>query len=167
MKYDQHMASPTDLFNWVLALTDLLGKDMAIQFEQQGLTPARTHLLWELHQRGPVTQQTIAQALQVSPRNVTSLVDALVQSGHVRRDSHPADRRAFLITLTDDGSTATARMEREHAELAAELFGAVSPEDRAATARALGHASERLTELFETHYGRKDHHDHDDAPRSG
>lgn len=162
MKYAQHMASPTDLFNWLLALSDLLSKDMAIQFERQGLTPARTHLLWELHQRGPVTQQTIAEALDVSPRNVTSLVDALVQSGHVRRESHPGDRRAFLITLTDQGAAATARMAREHAELAAELFGALPADDRAATERVLRRASERLTELFDTHYGRKDDHDHDD-----
>jgi hypothetical protein len=59
------------------------------------LTPSRAHLLWELGQRGPVTQQVLA-ALRVTPRAMTGLVDALVASGLVTREPHPNDRRAAL-----------------------------------------------------------------------
>ena len=43
-----------------------------------GLTPSRTHLLWELGQHGPVTQRVLAEAFKLTPRAVTGLVDALV-----------------------------------------------------------------------------------------
>lgn len=155
MKYSHYMASPTELLDRLLSLSIMLNKDMATWFGEAGLTEARTHLLWELHLSGPVTQQALASALQVSPRNVTSLVDALVASGHVTRERHPDDRRAFLITLTDQGKAFTEAMEKDHARLAQDLFGSVSARDRAATERALEHASQRLTELFETHYGKE------------
>ncbi|WP_161606102.1 MarR family winged helix-turn-helix transcriptional regulator [Microlunatus speluncae] len=148
--------SPTELLNRLLALSMMLSKDMAVQLGQAGLTPARTHLLMELHQRGPVTQQTLAAALQVSPRNVTSLVDGLVESGHATRERHPDDRRAFLVTLTELGATAAAAMDRDHAQLARDLFGSLPADDRAAAARTLAHAEERLNELFQAHYGKRE-----------
>ncbi len=115
---------------------------------------ARTQLIWELHRRGPVTQQTLAAALEVSPRNVTSLVDALAASGHVSRDPHPDDRRAFLITLTERGAEAAAAMAEDHEQLARDLFGAASGDERAATGRALDHAQQRLTELIAEDLGK-------------
>lgn len=161
MNYAQSMAStdtaaPGDLLNRLLSLTMMLTKDMAVQLGREGLTPARTHLLLELHRRGPVTQQTLAVALQVSPRNVTSLVDGLVESGHASRDRHPDDRRAFLITLTVRGQEAAEAMDRDHAQLADDLFGALPTADRDAAARTLAHAEDRLNELFEAHYGKRE-----------
>ncbi len=41
-----------------------------------------------------MTQRALADALQVTPRNVTGLVDALADSGFVERAPHPTDRRA-------------------------------------------------------------------------
>ena len=81
----------------------------------------RTHLLWELHRLGTSTQKTLATALKVSPRNVTGLVDALEASGYVARTPHPKDRRAILVTLTDQGSQTMAQMEHERSQIAAEL----------------------------------------------
>ncbi len=59
--------------------------------------------VWLLHQNGPSTQRELAEALGVSARNVTGLVDALVETGFVRRGPHPTDRRATLVSLTDPG----------------------------------------------------------------
>ncbi len=156
MNYAQNMTRPTDLLNRLLSLSLMLSKDLTVQLGKEGLTPARTQLLMELHHRGPVTQQTLAAALQVSPRNVTSLVDGLVESGHATRERHPDDRRAFLITLTDRGAAAAAAMDRDHAQLARDLFGSVPAADRDAAGRTLEHAEQRLNELFEAHYGKRE-----------
>ena len=143
------MASPTELLDQLLALSIMLQKDMTTKLGQDGLTVARTHLVWELHHRGPVTQQTLAAALEVTPRNVTSLVDALVASGHVSRDPHPDDRRAFLITLTERGARSAAAMAEDHQQLARDLFATVPGDDLAATGRVLDRAQHRLAELIE------------------
>lgn len=110
----------------VLELTVLLGEDMQRDLAARGLTRARTHLLWVLADAGPATQRSLAQTLGVSPRNVTGLVDGLEQTGFVTREPHPTDRRATLVTLTEQGTATVARLRREHADLAQQLFGSLS-----------------------------------------
>ena len=129
MKYLQYMTTEpriADALDRVLALVVLLGDDMVRSLDAQGLTPARAHLLWEVAERGPSTQRALADALGVTPRNVTGLVDALAASGHVRRDPHPTDRRATLVNLTRTGSRVAASMRRDRDELARSLFGGMS-----------------------------------------
>lgn len=110
----------------LLELAVLLNEDMAASLPRDGLTPSRAHLLWEVAQRGPSTQRVLAEALAVSPRNVTGLVDALVETGFVTREPHPADRRAKVVTFTAKGSAAVDRMATEHAEFARLLFDDMS-----------------------------------------
>ena len=109
------------VFDRLLELTLLLQADMARSFAQSGLTVARTHLLWELHELGPCTQQRLATALQVSARNVTGLIDALSKGGFLTREPHPTDRRATLVTLTRSGAQTVAAMERDREQLSAQL----------------------------------------------
>jgi DNA-binding MarR family transcriptional regulator len=106
----------------LLELTVLLGSDMGSALAARGLTESRTHLLWVLHRGGPTTQQALATALKVSPRNVTGLVDGLASTGFVTREPHPTDRRATLVCLTDHGAQVTAELEAEQHELAKALF---------------------------------------------
>ena len=106
----------------VLELVVLLNDDMTQAIAALDLTPARTHLLWELGQRGPVTQRVLAEALKVTPRAVTGLVDALVETGLVTREPHPADRRATLVTFTPEGKRLIDQLRRDHRVLARALF---------------------------------------------
>jgi len=109
-----------------------------------GLTGSRTHLLWELRQRGPVPQHILAAALKVTPRAITGLVDALVASGLVTREPHPNDRRATLVTLTPRGEMLTAQLKRDHEGLARALFAPMSPAQLDGFARGLDDVIERL-----------------------
>jgi DNA-binding MarR family transcriptional regulator len=106
----------------ILELTVLLGEDMSRSLAHDGLTESRAHLLWELGQRGPSTQQSLARALGVTPRNVTGLVDGLVQTGFVERRPHPSDRRATLVTFTERGERIAEDFQRGRAEVAEVLF---------------------------------------------
>lgn len=110
----------------VLELTILLGDDMSRELARRGLTQARTHLLWAVGDGGPTTQRALADALGVSARNVTGLVDGLEQTGFVTREPHPTDRRATLVTLTAHGAETVDQLRRDYAELADLLFGRLS-----------------------------------------
>src|SRR5918997_6836412 len=110
----------------LLAVTVLLNEDATQSLAKEGLTVPRAHLLWLLHHQGPSTQRALADALRVSPRNVTGLVDGLAASGFVTREPHPTDRRATLVSLTEHGASALAEMDRGHQELAELLFGGMS-----------------------------------------
>ena len=109
-----------------------------------GLTPARTHLLWELGRRGPVPQRVLADALKVTPRAVTGLVDALVADRLVTREAHPTDRRATLVTFTPRGEALVDQLKRDHKALARALFASMSEREFDSFARSLPGLIDRL-----------------------
>lgn len=132
----------------LLEISDLFHKDMARTFDGTPLTAARIRLLWELQHTGPSTQHALATRLEVSPRNITGLVDALEASGYVRRSPHPSDRRAIIVSLAASAESMMQQMQRDHADLTADLLGAVQPSDRAALERGVDAIAARLRELI-------------------
>jgi len=128
----------------VLELSVLMSQDMTQSFERDGLTPSRAHLLWELHERGPSTQRVLAEALDVSPRNVTGLVDGLVATGFVTREPHPTDRRATLVCFTAHGEHIAKQFDDGRDELAEVLFAGMSERRLAGLEKGLGPVLERL-----------------------
>ena len=130
----------------VLEVAVLVNQDMNGSLGELGLTPARTHLLWELFQRGPSTQRVLADALRVTPRNVTGLVDALEETGYATRRPHPVDRRATLVSLTDRGTQVMTQMKQGQAHFARSLFADLSDRQLAALHHGLDHVLVRLRE---------------------
>jgi DNA-binding MarR family transcriptional regulator len=132
----------------LLSVTVLLQEDLSRFFEGTPLTTARTHLLWELRRLGPSTQQALARALQVSPRNITGLVDALESSGYVARGDHPTDRRATMVSLTELGEQAMAKMAEDHRMLSRDLVSDLNPDDVEHLERSLDVVIARITSLM-------------------
>lgn len=133
----------------VLHLATLVEADLARFERESGLTRSRIHLLWILGVTGPTTQQTLAGALGVTPRNVTGLVDALVASRHVNRELHPSDRRATLVTPTAAGDATIRQLVDSRENLARELFGEVPAERLASFVATLDDTIATLARLIE------------------
>ena len=83
----------------------------------------------------------------MTARNVTGLVDGLEETGYVDRRQHPDDRRATLVTLTDQGVDVMTQMKKGHEEFAGLLFADLPERQRAALGRGLAHVLDRLREL--------------------
>jgi DNA-binding MarR family transcriptional regulator len=135
-----------DVLDRLLELVVLLDEDMTRALAREGLTVPRAHVLWLLHHQGPSTQRALADALKVTPRNVTGLVDGLVASGHVTREPHPSDRRATLVSLTQRAAVTLAEMDTEHGQLAELLFGEMPRFEEFAA--GLDHVTDRLREAL-------------------
>ena len=138
---------PVTILDRLLLIGALFDRDMARAFAGTPLSAARMRVLWVVHHSGPLTQQSLAHALEVSPRNVTALVDALEEAGYLQRAQHPTDRRAVLVSLTVLGTELMETTTAEHAELSATLLEAVRPEDRDAVEQGIEAIVERLAEL--------------------
>jgi DNA-binding MarR family transcriptional regulator len=132
----------------LLEISELFQKDMSRAFDGTPLTAARVRLLWELQHSGPSTQHVLATRLEVSPRNITGLVDALEASGYVTRSPHPSDRRSIIVSLAASAQRMMREMQREHAELTDDLLGAVDAADRPALERGIDAIAGRLRELI-------------------
>jgi DNA-binding MarR family transcriptional regulator len=57
----------------------------------------------------PMTSGDLSQRMGLSGAAITYLVDRLIESGHIRRDSHPADRRKVILRYSEPGLE-TARL---------------------------------------------------------
>jgi len=132
----------------ILLLTVLVGKDLADGLAQRGLTEARAHMLWELRARGPCSQRALASALHVTPRAITALVDSLAETGFVTREPSPADRRAVLVTFTEQGRAAAQELADSHRVLARRLFADMPAEEFDAFGTGLDHVVTRLRALL-------------------
>ncbi|MCD1267673.1 MarR family transcriptional regulator [Microbacterium sp. MEC084] len=137
------------ILDHLLHVSELFQRDMTRAFAGTSLSPARVRVLWVLQHQGPSTQRALAEALEVSARNVSGLVDALEADGYVRRTPHPQDRRATVVELTEAAARQMAEMQRDHAALSATLLEAVAPEDRPAVERGVPAIAARLAELVE------------------
>jgi DNA-binding MarR family transcriptional regulator len=109
-----------------------------------GVSYARMRLLGTLHCNGPQIMSDISDELGVTRRNVTALVDALEEEGLVRRMPHTTDRRATVIELTSRGAETTDSFYNGHRDAVAELFVALSEDERRELVRLLGSLREAL-----------------------
>jgi DNA-binding MarR family transcriptional regulator len=73
--------------------------------ERQGLSEGRLQLLFMLSRFGDggLSLGQLAGLLNVSPRNITGLVDSLEKDGLVERVPDPGDRRSIQARLTATG----------------------------------------------------------------
>ena len=100
------------------------------QIESSGLSPARFRLLATLHCVGPQIMSGLGDLLDVTPRNITALVDALEAESLVRRTAHPSDRRATVIELTPSGRALTDSMLDPFQKKLAAVFQELSVPDQ-------------------------------------
>jgi len=138
-----------DALSQLFLVTTLMSADMQRGLEERGLTLARAQVLWVLGEAGRMTQSELAAKLKVTPRNVTTLIDALEETGFVRRTAHPTDRRAAIIVLTPKGQKSFSKMESETTEFAKRLFGNLPEHDLKTFQRILHDVARKLTELAE------------------
>jgi DNA-binding MarR family transcriptional regulator len=71
--------------------------------EGHGLSEGRMSVLWRLRVKGSMTLGDLAESLDVSPRNITGLVDHLEKDALVERFADPEDRRATRVRLAPAG----------------------------------------------------------------
>ena len=88
-----------------------------------GLSLARWKVLEILEGKGAIRQKALAQELGFAERSVTQAVESLSGDGLVERMPDPADGRAKLVTLTDEGAAALAAGTKAGAEVLQRIFG--------------------------------------------
>lgn len=127
---------PGDELFWLLRRTlHTMRRDVR---ERVDLSPARHRLLRTAARTPePQRQTTLAAALDIVPRSVTSLVDDLEAAGLVERLPDPTDRRATLVAVTAEGRAVLAEADRQRRRHAEELLARLEPGEQAELLRLL------------------------------
>ena len=105
-----------------------------------GLTISQFAVLEALYQLGPLSQREIGQKILRSSGNITMVIDNLEKNGLVRRERNEADRRFFIVHLTDKGYNLINKIFPPHAAVIAKDLGVLT----AAEQDALGRLCKKL-----------------------
>jgi MarR family transcriptional regulator, transcriptional regulator for hemolysin len=114
---------------------------------EAGTTFSAWTVLAALHARGPVIQKDLARSLDMIGPSLVERIDQLEEAGLVVRSPVPGDRRASLITLTDQGRELFARLRGVMRETEAALTGGLDPRDVQIARDVLSHIAEQAREL--------------------
>lgn len=108
------------------------------QLGDQSVAPGQVRMLRVLAREGGAARPSaLAEALGVSPRSITSKVDAAERDGHAVRRPDPTDRRATLVELTDQGRAALERLGQLRASGAGGLLQHLSLDEQRDLVRLL------------------------------
>jgi DNA-binding MarR family transcriptional regulator len=125
------------LADQLLRLSRRLHRAQRRQFEPLGVTPAQARLLRTLAHHERPRMADLAERLDVVPRAVTTLVDALEEQDLVRRVPDPDNRRVIRIELLDGGRRALADLWQARRTAAAEILAPLDDDRRAALSELL------------------------------
>ena len=87
-------------------------------------------LLNRLHKEGPMGVKALAASMGIDSSTVTRQVAPLVDTGLVKRTSHPEDGRAVVLQLSPRGLSRLDEVRSSRRQLMAELTGEWTPQER-------------------------------------
>lgn len=128
---EAHLSLLFDVYALGQQVRTLVGAAMA----GCGLRPEEYAAYSAVLESGPVTLTALARELGLPVTTAADVVRAMRQRGHARRDPHPQDSRAYLLSLTPAGRRvhrrASLAFESAHQALLAQLEPGTEPVVRA------------------------------------
>jgi MarR family transcriptional regulator, lower aerobic nicotinate degradation pathway regulator len=106
-----------------------------------GMRPRHLVALTVLRDLGNVTQQALAETLQLDSTNVVGVLNELEGNGLVTRRRAPDDRRRHIVELTDAGRERLAEAEFALAAAEDEVLGSLDPDQRRTLSELLHQAT--------------------------
>jgi DNA-binding MarR family transcriptional regulator len=89
----------------------IIGQHAPSVWIDSGLTLTQLKSLFLIANRGSTNFRKLAQALGVTPSDVTGIVDRLVEQELVSRTQNPEDRREMTLQATDKGKTLVSNIK--------------------------------------------------------
>lgn len=97
----------TDTLNAFIKLTraaESINSRLSRKLAEENLTVSQLGILEALLHIGPQNQRELGSKILKSGGNITLVIDNLEKRGLVRRETDPHDRRAMIVSLTDEGN---------------------------------------------------------------
>lgn len=142
--------STTDKTTFGFLVTDVT-RLMRKQFDRRaarfGLTRAQWRALKRLHHGEGITQNELAEFLEMEPIAVGRVIDRLQKAGFVERRADPSDRRCWRLHLQAKAHAVVADMEQISSELFRQAQRGVSSADMKLVFGVLSRMKDNLNAL--------------------
>jgi DNA-binding MarR family transcriptional regulator len=134
----------------VLDASDAINKFMSGYLTDFGLTASRFNTLQALKEEPArsVTQNELGSKLTVTGASVTGVLDRLERDHLVARETHPTDRRANVVRLTDEGETIVQNAADLHAIRMQELMSVLDESEKDLLVGLLGRLAEAAKKKY-------------------
>ncbi len=106
------------------------------QERDSDLTATQLSALGTLRRHGPLPTGALAAYEKVQPPSMTRTVNALVETGMVRREAHDTDGRQVVLRLSEQGAAVLDTERRRRDAWLAQRMRALDPEQRELLRRA-------------------------------
>ncbi len=131
----------TELINEIIELQRESNKELgafpAEPWIDLGLTIAQLKSLFFIADREKTNFKKLAEALNVTPPNVTGIIDRLVDQGLVSRTENPEDRRVMLLQATEKGHELLNTLLASRAVRMTQILSYMSPEELSSLAQGM------------------------------
>jgi len=125
---NQRLKELSTLFETISALERKIANEWNSR-NKLGFSKSHILILEYLATEGPKRPSSIAEKLQVTTGGVTVLTTKLLKNGYIERTQNIIDKRAALISITEQGME-VLEQSREHIQkLIEDLFGMLSDEE--------------------------------------
>jgi MarR family transcriptional regulator, organic hydroperoxide resistance regulator len=117
------------------------------------LTIAQLKSLFFIADREKTNFKKLAEALNVTPPNVTGIIDRLVEQKLVSRTENPEDRRIMLLQITDEGRQLLNNLREKHTTSMTKIMGYLTSEQLAVQKQAIQDlikAAEKYRDKFQS-----------------
>jgi DNA-binding MarR family transcriptional regulator len=115
----------------------IIGQHVPSVWIDSGLTITQLRSLFLITNKGSTNFTKLAEALGVTPSNVTGIVDRLEEQGLVSRTQNPEDRREMTLQATDKGEALVSDLKEAGVKQMTRILSLLSVKELSCLIRGL------------------------------
>jgi DNA-binding MarR family transcriptional regulator len=115
----------------------IIGQHVPSSWIDSGLTITQLRSLFLIANKGRTNFRKLAEALRVTPSNVTGIADRLEEQGLVSRTQNPEDRRETTLQATEKGEALVSNLKEAGMKQMTQILSLLSVEELSSLIRGL------------------------------
>lgn len=118
-----------EVWNTLSRLHNVVSRQLQQHLERFNLTSSQYHVLRHLGEQGVLKSGNLATLLDVTPGNLTGILDRLEAAGLIQRERDPQDRRGWQLSLTPEGQKLYRKAVPSTRTQVQEMFAGLAPQE--------------------------------------
>lgn len=119
-----------NLYYVISRTINMIQRDSEKIFSKYDITRGQFSIMEVLHKNGELSIGNVQETILMTGGNIPVIVNNLIKKGLLVRKQDEADRRRYLLSLTDAGNNLISKVIPEHDALIKEFFSSVGSNEK-------------------------------------